>query len=161
MAVLLDQQLRTQLAGDPAVNVRDHTTATTMSWLPSRIDARVILIAANSHIQRVPVVAGPYTFPVLGQHLAASLGPSYVSIGMTTATGTTVTRRGPRPSGRLRDRGGRPPAGPRGQRRGDPGPGLHRLSPSSPAGARIRSLDNFAEVAVAAAFDAVVCLPAT
>jgi erythromycin esterase len=42
MAVLLDQQLRTQLAGDPAVNIRDHAMATTMSWLLSRTDARVI-----------------------------------------------------------------------------------------------------------------------
>jgi erythromycin esterase len=162
MAVLLDQQLRTQLAGDPAVNVRDHAMATTMSWLLSRTDARVILIAANSHIQRVPVVAGPYTFPVLGQHLAASVGPSYVAIGMTTATGTTVTRRAApdHPAGFETAVVDLPPA-PEDSAEAILGPGLHRLSPSSPAGARIRSLDNFAEVTVAAAFDAVVCLPAT
>jgi erythromycin esterase len=159
MAVLLDQQLRAQLAGDLEVNVRDYAMASTMAWLLSESDARVILIAANSHIQRVPVVAGPYRFPVLGQYLTAMLGSSYVPIGMTALAGTTVTRRAApsNPAGFETAVVDLPPAPPD-SAEAVLGPGLHRLSPSTPAGDRIRSLDTFADVPVAAAFDALACL---
>jgi erythromycin esterase len=162
LAVLLDQQLRVQLAGDLSVNVRDAAMASTMSWLLSQDDARVILIAANSHIQRVPVVAGPYRFPVLGQHLAASLGSAYVAIGMTALTGTTVTRRAaPDVPAGFETAVVDLPAAPPESAEAVLGAGLHRLRPESPAGTRLRTLENFTDLPVASAFDALACLSTT
>jgi erythromycin esterase len=162
LAVLLDQQLRAQLAGDLSVNVRDAAMASTMSWLLSEDDARIILIAANSHIQRVPVVAGPYRFPVLGQHLAASLGSAYVAVGMTALTGTTVTRRAApdAPAGFETAVVDLPPAPPE-SAEAVLGAGLHRLTPRSPAGTSLRTLDTFTDLPVASAFDALACLTTT
>jgi erythromycin esterase len=162
LAVLLDQQLRAQEAGDPSVNVRDAAMASTMSWLLSSSDARVILIAANSHIQRVPVVAGPYRFPVLGQHLAASLGSAYVAIGMTALNGTTVTRRPApdHPAGFETAVVDLPPA-PLDSAEVVLGPGLHPLDAESVAGTRLRTLDAFTDLPVASAFDALACLSTT
>jgi erythromycin esterase len=162
LAVLLDQQLRAQLAGDLAVNVRDHAMASTMSELLAEDDARVILIAANSHIQRVPVVAGPYRFPVLGQHLSASLGSAYFAIGMTALAGRTVTRRPAPdlPAGFETAEADLPPAPPD-TAEATLGPGLHRLNPSAAAGTRLRTLDTFTQLPVAAAFDALACLAVT
>jgi erythromycin esterase len=162
LAVLLDQALRAQLAGDLAVNVRDAAMASTMAWLLARDDARIVLVAANSHIQRVPVVAGPYRFPVLGQHLAATLGDAYVAIGMTALTGRTVTRRAApdQPAGFETAVVDLPPAPPD-SAEAVLGPGLHPLSRSTPAGERIRSLESFTDLPVAEAFNALACLPNT
>lgn len=167
LAVLLDQALRAQSAGRAAVNVRDAALAETASWLLGRGTSRIVIGAANSHLQRVPLTAGSLRLPVLGQFLADALGDDYVAIALTSASGQTVTRRAaPDAPGGVEtavvELG--PPA--EGSVEAAYGPGVTDLRPlrgaaGAAAPSRIRLLDTYAEVPVLDAFDAVVCLPVT
>lgn len=151
--------LRAQAAGDFALNVRDAAMAETVDWVRAQGHERVVVAAANTHIQRV--------FPglrVLGSHLAEQLGDDYVAIGLTAYGGATPTRR-PAPDapagaetvtvpldppvpGSVEDfLGPRPAIADLRPLRGRPGPD------------RIRLLDSYLEVPVADAFDVVVSIP--
>ncbi|WP_305784405.1 erythromycin esterase family protein [Symbioplanes lichenis] len=92
LAVLLDQQLRAQATGAYEVNVRDAAMAATVRHLLRDPGAKIVIGAANNHIQRIPVEAGGLRLPVLGAHLAAELGDDYVSIAVTSGGGRTSTR---------------------------------------------------------------------
>ncbi|WP_306213971.1 erythromycin esterase family protein [Actinoplanes sp. RD1] len=93
LAVLLDQQLRAQATGAYDVNVRDAAMAATVRHLLAEPGAKIVIGAANNHIQRIPVEGAGMHLPVLGAHLAAELGDGYVSIAVTSAGGRTSTRR--------------------------------------------------------------------
>ena len=105
LAVLLDQAMRgyaAQLASEggaptvhPRVATRDRGMAETVFWLLDRFgpDAKIIVAAHNSHIQRTPVHTPAFPLSAAGHHLAARLGPAYVSVGVTCTGGRTVTHR--------------------------------------------------------------------
>jgi erythromycin esterase len=98
LAVLLDQTLRGHAAmaldGDTAAAAaapRDRAMAETVLRALDR-GARIVIGAANGHIQRLP-----HSFPtgpvhVAGTHLADALGEDYVAIAGTATRGTTTTR---------------------------------------------------------------------
>ncbi|WP_127506511.1 erythromycin esterase family protein [Actinoplanes solisilvae] len=94
LITLLDQMLRAQTAaveGSAAharLNIRDGAMAATAEWILNRAEGRVIIAAANSHIQRRHPM-----FDVLGTHLSAALGDGYLAIGVTCETGRVATRR--------------------------------------------------------------------
>jgi erythromycin esterase len=154
LAVLLDQQLRAQLAGQlGTVNIRDAAMAETARQLTGK----TIVLAANTHLQRIPF--GP--LPVLGTFLAGELGDDYLAIAVTCRGGRTPTRRrAANPAGfELVD-----------VDLTDPAPGSVEamlsstfldLRPLRAAGGpqRIRSLDTYTEMPVAQAFDLVAGLP--
>lgn len=167
LVVLLDQALRAQAAGAYEINARDVAMAETVAHV-RRGGRRVVLGAANNHIQRIPVRAGGLLLPVLGAHLAAELGDAYVSIALTTGGGSTTTRR-------------RAPGDPRGATvhevaLGEPEPDsveaalgsgraetvvadLRPLRGSGAGPQRIRIMDSWAELDVAAGFDLVAQVP--
>jgi erythromycin esterase len=105
LAVLLDQAMRAyaaQVAGDggaltahPRVVPRDRGMAETVFWLMDRFgpEVKIIVAAANSHIQRtlLPTPAGP--LGVAGHHLATRLGSDYVAVGVTCTGGRSVAHR--------------------------------------------------------------------
>jgi erythromycin esterase len=105
LAVLLDQAMRgyaAQVAGDggvltahPKVVPRDRGMAETVFWLMDRFgpDVKIIVAAANSHIQRTPVRTPAFPLSVTGHHLANRLGSDYMAVGMTCTGGRTVARR--------------------------------------------------------------------
>lgn len=105
LAVLLDQAMRgyaAQMASEgrsptvhPRVATRDLGMAETVFWLLDRFgpDVKIIVAAHNSHIQRTPVHTPAFSVSAAGHHLAAGLGPEYVSIGVTCTGGRTVTHR--------------------------------------------------------------------
>lgn len=101
LVCLLDQTLRgttARAAGDtahPKVAARDRGMAETVFWLLDRFgpDAKVVIGAHNSHIQRTPVVTPAVSLSAMGHHLAGRLGGELVSIAVTSTTGRTVTRR--------------------------------------------------------------------
>ncbi|BBH63970.1 hypothetical protein ACTI_06550 [Actinoplanes sp. OR16] len=128
---------------------------------------RVVLLAANSHLQRVPLRLGEVEVPVLGSHLAEALGDDFVSIAVTAQGGRTPTRR-PAPD----EPGGvaivevelaAPAEGSvEALAAGHPGPVLADLRPLRGTGEgprRLRVLDSWTEVPVADGFDLVVTLP--
>jgi erythromycin esterase len=102
LAVLLDQTLRGHAAmaldGDTvqaAASPRDRAMAETVLRTLDRggPGTRIVVGAANGHIQRIP-----YDFPtgpvhVAGTHLADALGDAYIAIAGTATAGTTTTRR--------------------------------------------------------------------
>ncbi|MEU8821921.1 erythromycin esterase family protein [Actinoplanes sp. NPDC048796] len=156
LLVLLDQMLR---ATDPSFNVRDAAMAETVDWVRAQGHRKIVVAAANTHIQRV--------FPgleVLGSHLAAAYGDDYLAIGLTAHGGVTPTRR-PAPDapagaetvtvplpppvpGSVEDfLGPRPVIADLRPLRGRRGPD------------RIRLLDTWLEVPVADAYDLIVNLP--
>jgi erythromycin esterase len=64
-------------------NVRDAWMADTVEWVLER-EPRVLVAAANGHVQRTPFSAPPYVpdpMTTLGGHLADRLGSEYVAIG--------------------------------------------------------------------------------
>jgi hypothetical protein len=82
-----------------------------------------------------------------------------VAIGMTALAGTTVTRRpAPDVPAGFETAVVDLPAAPPESAEAVLGAGLHRLSPESPAGTRLRTLENFTDLPVASAFDALACL---
>jgi erythromycin esterase len=104
LAGLLDQALRAQAAAaggsmaHAAVNVRAAAMAGSVLRLLGGGSARIVLVAANSHLQRVPVLlGGRVEVPVMGQYLAEGLDGDYVAMAMTCAGGR-VPRRRPAPS---------------------------------------------------------------
>ncbi|GAA2901301.1 erythromycin esterase family protein, partial [Actinoplanes cyaneus] len=174
LAVLLDQMLRAQVAAmggsgiHAAVNVRDTAMAETARQLLSD-GGRVVISAANTHLQRIPIrLGGTFEVAVLGSHLVAELGDDYVSIALTCARGRTPTRR-PAP----------------GTERGvevltvdldEPAPGsveamltsdavdpritdLRPLRGTADGPQRFRNLDGYLELPVADAFDLAVLVP--
>ncbi|MFC3986976.1 erythromycin esterase family protein [Actinoplanes siamensis] len=99
LAVLLDQMLRAQLAAvggsgaHASVNVRDQAMAETALHL-LRDGRRMVVSAANTHLQRIPIsLGGRFEVAVLGSHLAAELHDGYLSIAVTCRGGRTPTRR--------------------------------------------------------------------
>ncbi|WIM92717.1 erythromycin esterase family protein [Actinoplanes oblitus] len=184
LAVLLDQMLRAQLAAangsgiHAAVNVRDAAMAETVRHL-LRDGRRIVVSAANTHLQRIPIMlGGTFEVPVMGSHLAAELGGAYLSIAVTAVGGRTPTRR-PAPG---TERGAEvltvdlappapgsveafltDPASPRVTGPGSPdGPWLADLRPlrGAPGGPRrFRNLDGYVDLPVADAFDLVALVP--
>lgn len=170
LAALLDQALRAQHAAaggsmtHAAVNVRDFAMAE--SVLRLRPDSRVVLLAANSHLQRVPVLLGGVVeVPVTGMYLSAELGGDYVAVAVTSRRGRVPARR-------------RAPSDPRGVELVDvdlaePAAGsVEALLPDALCVAdvrplrstvdgpgRIRSLDSYLDTPVADAFDFVAGIP--
>jgi erythromycin esterase len=99
LAVLLDQTLRghaARVGGQAALSAfsaRDRGMAETVRWILDRDpDARVVVMAHNTHIQRVPVAAPGFTVSGLGHHLARALGDRYLSVAVTNTGGRTVGR---------------------------------------------------------------------
>jgi erythromycin esterase len=105
LAVLLDQAMRgyaAQVASEggaptvhPRVAARDRGMAETVFWLLDRLgpDAKIIVAAHNSHIQRTPVRSPAFPLSAAGHHLATRLGSDYVAVGVTCAGGRTMTHR--------------------------------------------------------------------
>ena len=82
----------------PPANVRDLAMAENVRWVLDRHD-RIVVVAANGHIQRSPFHAPPLVpepQPTLGQHLARELRGHSVVIG-TTYGGGEAWLHGPRP----------------------------------------------------------------
>ncbi|TWG12733.1 erythromycin esterase family protein [Actinoplanes teichomyceticus] len=171
LAVLLDQMLRAQLAaaqGSTAhavVNVRDAAMAETAAHL-LRDGQRMVISAANNHLQRIPIDLGDSSVAVLGGHLATGLGDGYLSIAVTCGGGRTPTRR-PAPG---TERGvqvltvdlAAPAPGSVEALLGGDRPGITDLRPlrGVPGGPRrYRNLDGYLDVPVADAFDLVAVVP--
>ena len=174
LAVRLDQMLRTQTeaaeAGIPTVvNVRDAAMADTALRLLDRAGGRMVLLAANTHLQRVPMRLDQYELPVAGVHLADALGDAYVAVALTCDGGSTPSRRAnpDSPGGvdlvsvDLPD----PAEGsveaylrtlPHGDRVTDLRP-LRRAAGFGPQ--RLRVMDGYLDVPVAHAFDLIAALP--
>ncbi|MEV6347621.1 erythromycin esterase family protein [Actinoplanes sp. NPDC051851] len=105
LAVLLDQAMRVYAAQvttpggiptiHPRVAPRDRGMAETVLWLLDHLgpDAKIIVAAHNSHIQRVPVQTPAFALSAAGHHLANRLGPEYLAIGVTCTGGRTSTHR--------------------------------------------------------------------
>jgi erythromycin esterase len=73
-----------------SANLRDAAMAENVEWILERED-RIVVAAANGHIQRWPFRVPPYVpneLCVLGQHLAVSLGEQLVVIATTFGGGT-------------------------------------------------------------------------
>lgn len=105
LAVLLDQAMRgyaAQVAGEggvltahPKVVPRDRGMAETVFWLMHHFgpDVKIMVAAANNHIQRTAVQTPTASLSVAGHHLATRLGSDYVAVGMTCTGGRSVARR--------------------------------------------------------------------
>lgn len=79
-------------------NIRDAAMADTVEWILER-EARVLVVAANGHVQKAPYFAPPFvTTPMatMGQHLADRLGDDLVVVGTTYGGGEAWLHR-PRP----------------------------------------------------------------
>ncbi len=79
-------------------NIRDAAMADTVEWILERED-RVLIVAANGHVQKAPYFAPPYvTTPMatMGQHLADRIGEDLVVVGTTYGGGDAWLHR-PRP----------------------------------------------------------------
>jgi erythromycin esterase len=101
LAVLQDQVLRgygARLNGErvsPMTSPRDLAMAESVRWLLERHGpgARVIVGAANGHLQRTPVTMGPgFSLSGAGHFLAQWFGDDYLSIAVTALGGRTLTR---------------------------------------------------------------------
>ena len=98
---LLDQALRSygaMMDGDtshPKVAARDRGMAETVFWLLDERgpDARIVIGAHNSHIQRTPVVTPAFAVSAMGHHLATRLGDDYLTVAVTATAGRTSTHR--------------------------------------------------------------------
>ena len=162
LVTLLDQMLRAQAAaveGSPGyarLNIRDGAMARTAEWILERTPGRVIIAAANSHIQRRHPA-----FDVLGTHLSAMLGDDYVAIGVTCEGGRVATRRLAPDAPAMAETvevGLEPPVA--GSIESAMASGRVTIADPSRFGAdRIRLLDTYAEQPVAEAFDLVACVP--
>jgi erythromycin esterase len=99
LGVLFDQMLRGHAARSAlAATARDRAMAETVFWLlEQHPDAKIVLGAANGHVQRTPVSLPGLRVPPAGHHLAERLGPRYLSVALTAIGGRTPTRR-PDPS---------------------------------------------------------------
>jgi erythromycin esterase len=164
------------------INIRDASMAQTVDWILAR-EERVIILAHNLHIQRVPYGASwlnqagaVSAASSLGQHLTARLGDDYRVIGTSFGEGEVVgTETAPGASGwNVRDVVRRlDPADPdsvdgliAAARGGAPGPCALDLRALTAADAALltgprpmRALDQYVEVPVTAAYDALVHVP--
>ncbi|BCY10436.1 erythromycin esterase family protein [Actinoplanes sp. L3-i22] len=174
LAVLLDQMLRAQAAAvsgsgiHAAVNVRDTAMAETARHLLVA-GQRMVISAANSHLQRIPIsLGGTFEVAVLGSHLVAELGDGYLSIAVTAVAGRTPTRR-PAPGTESGvevltvDLAEPVPGSVEALLAGD-GPGtritdLRPLRGAADGPQRFRNLDGYLELPVAEAFDLAVVVP--
>ena len=96
LATLLDQAMR--VSGGtvhPKVAARDRGIAETVCWLLDRLgpDARIVIGAHNSHLQRTPVHTPAFPLSAAGHHLATRLGDDYLVIAGTCTAGRTSTHR--------------------------------------------------------------------
>ncbi|MFG1927427.1 erythromycin esterase family protein [Cryptosporangium sp. NPDC048952] len=99
LGVLFDQMLRGHAARSAlAATARDRAMAETVFWLLDRHpDARIVIGAANGHIQRTPVSFPGMQVSPAGHHLSSELGSQYLAVGVTALAGRTPAR-GPDPS---------------------------------------------------------------
>jgi erythromycin esterase len=164
------------------INIRDASMAQTVDWILAR-EERVIILAHNLHIQRLPYGASwlsesgaASAASSLGQHLTARLGDDYRVIGTSFSEGEVVgTETAAEASGwNVRDVVRRlDPAGPdsvdgliAAATAGAPGPCVLDLRALTAADAALlsgprpmRALDQYVEVPVTAAYDALVHVP--
>jgi erythromycin esterase len=177
LAVLLDQAMRgyaAQVAGGPLtahprVVPRDRGMAETVFWLLDRYgpDVKIIVAAANSHIQRIPVPTRAGALSVTGHHLATRLGSDYLAVGLTCGSGRTVTHRAdPAAPGGVAIIGADLAAPADGSVEAALGGRLCAvdLRPARAAGVtdgpdRIRVLDTYQPTAVVDAFDLMITIP--
>ncbi len=97
----LTAMIERRAGGITPSSARDALMARTVHALLERGE-RVLVVAANGHIQRSPMLAPPLVtepFPTMGTHLAASLGDDYVSIATTFGSGEVWLHR-PAPDSR-------------------------------------------------------------
>ncbi|MGC0370599.1 erythromycin esterase family protein [Microbacterium sp. SLBN-111] len=74
----------------PPANIRDRVMATTVDGVLDRED-RIVVAAANGHVQKTPYSAPPFVpepLATLGQHLAARWGDDLVVIGTAMGGGS-------------------------------------------------------------------------
>lgn len=67
----------------PPANIRDAAIADTVGWILER-EQRIVVAAANGHVQKVPYVAPPFVaspMATMGQHLADRFGDDLVVVG--------------------------------------------------------------------------------
>ena len=95
-ALRLDEQLRefaVLFAPDPPARVvssRDVHMAETVRLLREETGERVVVLAHNGHVQRVPFAFMPgVSAPSAGTALAEAYGDDYVVVGLTALTGST------------------------------------------------------------------------
>ena len=71
---------------------RDIYMMETLSWyLRTSPETKVIVVAHNAHIQKVPVVFDGFVSAyTMGQRLAQSLGKEYLALGITSSNGYTA-----------------------------------------------------------------------
>ncbi|SHN47879.1 erythromycin esterase family protein [Cryptosporangium aurantiacum] len=95
LGVLFDQMLRGHAARSALMaSARDRAMAETVFWLlQHHSDAKIVIGAANGHIQRTPVSLPGMRVSPAGHHLAQRLGEAYLSIAMTALGGHTPSRR--------------------------------------------------------------------
>lgn len=155
LVVLLDQLLRGNVAA------RDLGMAETVLAL-AEPGVKVVVGAANSHIQRTPMALPGITVPTMGHHLAQRLGDAYVAVAVTAVAGITPTRRrDPSAPGGVTVTGVDLPA-PREGSVEAAGPGMLDVRTARGTGSgptAIRVLDGWQETDVPAAYDVVVNLP--
>ena len=97
----LTAMVERQAGGITPSSARDALMARNVEALLERHE-RVLVVAANGHIQRSPMLAPPYVneaFPTMGGHLAAALGDDYVALATTFGSGEVWLHR-PEPGGR-------------------------------------------------------------
>ena len=99
---LLDQTARSYTArGDSSevpslrVSARDRGMAETVFSLAERFgpETKIVVGAANNHIQRTPVATPAFNVSPMGHHLAHRLGGDYLAVAVTAIGGRTSTRR--------------------------------------------------------------------
>jgi erythromycin esterase len=96
LAAMADGATRTY----PAANIRDSAMAENVEWILGRED-RIVVCAANGHVQRWPFWAPPIIndkLTTVGEQLAATLGANLVVIGSAFGGGTLELYR-PLPDG--------------------------------------------------------------
>ena len=86
------------------INIRDASMAQTVGWILGR-EERLVILAHNQHIQRTPYglswlseSGSASAASSLGHHLADSLGDDYLVLGTTFGTGEVVGVEAGRPS---------------------------------------------------------------
>jgi erythromycin esterase len=155
LVVLLDQLMRGNYAA------RDLAMAETAL---TQADGKLVIGAANSHIQRVPIPLPGFTVPTLGTHLATQLNDQFVSVAVTAVAGTTPTRRPDpdSPGGVAVPDVPLPPARDDSVEAFIPGGRFLDLRPARDkmrGPGSLRVLDTFQEIDVLRSYDAVICLP--
>ena len=102
LAGLLDQTARSYTSrGDSSevpslrVSARDRGMAETVFSLAERFgpETKIVVGAANNHIQRTPVATPAFNVSPMGHHLAHRLGGDYLAVAVTAIGGRTSTRR--------------------------------------------------------------------